>query len=199
MGRGKVYVVHNEWIKDPETNEMPYKIGITKNLVEDRYYGLGLKMPGEFVCDFAYEFGETYSNVEKTLHNMLNQLNVNGEWFNVNEEALDGIRNICDLAGGKLITEKVEDEIFIETEDIKNKEWSGYYFVNTGDKSDNNLLGRNWSYNVQYCFVSSGGGSIWINAIKRLKKGNKIFAYISGKGYVGYGIVEEEAVLLRPR
>ena len=115
MEVGKVYVIHNDWIQDPETGNMPYKIGITKSTIENRFYGLGLKMPGEFVCDFAYEFGETYAKVEKTLHNMLNQLNVNGEWFNVNEEALEGIINICELAGGKLITDKVEIEIENET------------------------------------------------------------------------------------
>jgi hypothetical protein len=111
MENGKVYVVHNEWIQDPETDDMPYKIGITRNSVDDRYYGLGLKMPGEFICDFAYEFSDNYTKVEKTLHSMLNQLNINGEWFNINEEALDGIKTICELAGGKLITEIVETEI----------------------------------------------------------------------------------------
>jgi hypothetical protein len=120
MEGGKVYVVHNEWLRDPETDEMPYKIGITKNTIEERYYGLGLKMPGEFICDFAYEFDETYTKVEKTLHSMLNQLNVNGEWFKVNEDALEGIKNICELAGGKLITEKIENEIEVATEVITN-------------------------------------------------------------------------------
>ena len=71
-------------------------------------------MPGEFICDFAYEFGENYSHVESTLHNMLNQLNVNGEWFKINKDALDGIQNICSLAGGKIITTQIENEILIE-------------------------------------------------------------------------------------
>ena len=34
METGIVYVVHNEWIKDPKTNEMPYKIGITKRTIK---------------------------------------------------------------------------------------------------------------------------------------------------------------------
>jgi hypothetical protein len=122
MEVGKVYVIHNEWIQDPETGNMPYKIGITKGTIENRFYGLGLRMPGEFVCDFAYEFGENYAKVEKTLHNMLNQLNVNGEWFNVNEEALEGIKDICELSGGKLITEKIVNEIEKET-DSKNDDF----------------------------------------------------------------------------
>ena len=142
MITGKVYVVHNEWILNPKNGKMPYKIGITMNSIEHRYYGLGLKMPGEFICDFAYEFDEGYSKVEKTLHNMLNQLNVNGEWFSINEEALDGIRNICELAGGKLITEEIEEEIGIQTgkeldPDLKNivDEWNKISGVKLTGKS----------------------------------------------------------------
>lgn len=156
---GKVYVVHNEWIQNPENGEMPYKIGITVNTIENRYYGLGLKMPGEFVCDFAYEFGEEYSKVEKTLHNMLNQLNVNGEWFNVNEEALDGIRNICELAGGRLITEKIEEEIEkdtgneIDSDLIKIvDEWNKISDIKTSGKSFNwrNILISGINTGVHY-------------------------------------------------
>ncbi|MCL2800578.1 MAG: GIY-YIG nuclease family protein [Treponema sp.] len=121
MNIGIVYVVHNDWIKDPVTGQMPYKIGITKRTIKKRYYGLGLKMPGKFICDFAYEFGENYSNVENTLHNMLNQLNVNGEWFIINKDALEGIQNICKLAGGNLITTKIENEILLEIKKIKNE------------------------------------------------------------------------------
>jgi hypothetical protein len=111
MEGGKVYVVHNEWLQDPESGEMPYKIGITKNSVDDRYYGLGLKMPGEFVCDFAYEFEDKYSMVENAIHDILNKLRINGEWFYVDERTLEGVRKICELAGGKLITEKIEKKM----------------------------------------------------------------------------------------
>ena len=111
MESGQVYIVHNDWIQNPETGDIPYKIGITKKAVKNRYYDLGLKMPGEFICDFAYEFSNNYELVEKVLHSMLNQLKVNGEWFNINEEALDGIKNVCEMLGGRLITENVEDEI----------------------------------------------------------------------------------------
>ena len=67
MDSGLLYIVYNEWIRDPETNEMPYKIGITKNSVEDRYYGLGLKMPGEFNTLFAYKFSDCKS-IEQIFH-----------------------------------------------------------------------------------------------------------------------------------
>jgi hypothetical protein len=157
MKNGKVYVVHNEWIQDPETGEMPYKIGITKNTVDDRYYGLGLKMPGEFICNFAYEFGENYTLVEKALHKLLNTLNVNGEWFNINDDVLDGIRDICVLAGGKLITEIVENEIekkinvIEKNQDFENivKKW------NSIATSDNQAIGE-----------SPRRRNIWISEIK---------------------------------
>jgi hypothetical protein len=42
MDKGIVYVVYNRWIRNSESNEAPYKIGITRGPVEDRYYG-GIK------------------------------------------------------------------------------------------------------------------------------------------------------------
>ena len=129
MEIGKVYVVHNEWIQNPVTGDMPYKIGITKTTVDGRYYGLGLKMPGEFICDFAYEFTENYTTVEKALHDILNKVNVNGEWFNLNEDALGGIQKICEMMGGKLVTDKVEQEI-----DIINEEKPDFEFEKIIDK-----------------------------------------------------------------
>lgn len=42
--------------------------------------------------------------------------------------------------------------------------------------------------------MSAGGGVRWINAIRKLRKGDRVFALIKGKGYVGYGVVEQEAV-----
>ena len=63
--------------------------------------------------------------------------------------------------------------------------------MNTGIKDGR---ARDWNLNVQFSYVSAGGGPRWINAIRKLKPGDKIFAYIKGHGYVGYGIVEEEAV-----
>lgn len=156
MEIGKVYVVHNEWIQDPESGEMPYKIGITKNSVGDRYYGLGLKMPGEFICDFAYEFDDNYAKVEKTLHNMLNQLNINGEWFNINEEALDGIKTVCELAGGKLITEIVEEEIEEETVVEINPDFEKI-FTKWNKISDMKAVGRspNWR-SIRIAGINSG-------------------------------------------
>ncbi|MDR1286185.1 MAG: GIY-YIG nuclease family protein [Treponema sp.] len=135
MDSGLLYVVYNEWIRDPETNEMPYKIGITKNSVEDRYYGLGLKMPGEFNTLFAYKFSDCKS-IEQIVHGMLNQLCVNGEWFNVNEAALDSIQESCKLMGGELVTENFENEI----ETVTGSKDSTHYNFNEKEYPKNRLV-----------------------------------------------------------
>ena len=124
MDSGLLYVVYNEWIRDPDTNIMPYKIGITKKTVEERYYDLGLKMPGEFETLFAYKFPD-YRNIEDIFQGMLNQLRVNGEWYNVNKMTLDSIQESCKRMGGELVTERIETEIEKATE---SKDYTQYIF-----------------------------------------------------------------------
>jgi hypothetical protein len=113
MDLGILYVVFNKWISNPETNEIPYKIGITRGSVEDRYYGLGLKMPGKFETLFAYEFDDC-AKAEQLIHGILNKKRENGEWFTITEMELEHIKKTCEIMGGKLVTNEVENEI--ETE-----------------------------------------------------------------------------------
>jgi hypothetical protein len=117
---GKVYVVHNECIRNTKGG-MPYKVGITQNTVSDRYYGLGLKMPGKFVCDFAYEFGNGYNDIETDLHNILDPLRENGEWFNITGTSLTGIRSICEKAGGVPVTDNVGEDL----DDLQDEDGEG--------------------------------------------------------------------------
>ena len=123
MESGILYVVYNEWIVDPETNVMPYKIGITRNSVVDRYYGLGLKMPGKFETLFAYKIKDCI-RAEQAIHTILNKYCVNGEWFNLTQKELDFIQNICEKMDGIIVTEEVENEIQNETEE-ENIEYGG--------------------------------------------------------------------------
>lgn len=67
-------------------------------------------------------------------------------------------------------------------------EWNGEYFVNVGECEY-----RSWNDNLQYGFVSAGGAKRFEDAMKRLKEGDRVWAYVSGKGYVGYGEVHTEA------
>jgi len=119
METGKLYVVFNKWICDPETKEMPYKIGITRYTVDDRYYGLGLKMPGKFETLFAYKLKD-YAKAEQAIQSILINRCVNGEWFNLNEGHINLIKNICETMDGELITDEIENEIEAETEEAIN-------------------------------------------------------------------------------
>jgi hypothetical protein len=89
----------------------------------------------------------------------------------------------------------LKDPLDVEEKSVagKRSKWTGFYFVNTGiaDTKD-----RDWKLNRKYGFVSAAG-TRWINMLKKLNKEDKFFAFIKGKGYVGYGIVEDEAVCVK--
>ena len=140
MESGILYVIYNKWISDPETDEMPYKIGITRNSVKDRYYGLGLLMPGKFETLFAYKIKD-YAKAEQSIQNILNKNCVNGEWFKLNQKDIDFIREICNRMDGVLITEEIESEIKNETEHETDNE----LFENTDGNKGNltNTLSKN--------------------------------------------------------
>ena len=67
-------------------------------------------------------------------------------------------------------------------------EWNGEYFVNVGEGEH-----RSWDDARRFGFVSAGGAKRFEDAMKRLKEGDRIWAYVSGHGYVGYGEVHTEA------
>lgn len=73
----------------------------------------------------------------------------------------------------------------------KNRSWSGYWFVNVGEGDH-----RNWDDNRNYGFIGAGGGERYARPLLYPKPGDRIFAYMSGLGYVGYGEVIETAVPL---
>lgn len=68
---------------------------------------------------------------------------------------------------------------------------TGYWFMNTGDSGDGH---RSWEDCMKYGFMLAGGGKSWIDQVRRLKVGDKVFAYLSGHGYVGLAEVTAEAV-----
>jgi hypothetical protein len=67
--------------------------------------------------------------------------------------------------------------------------WTGYYYVNVGDGDH-----RKWEDNVRLGYIGAGQGPRFSRALRKLRPGDKIFTYLKGKGYVGYGEVLEEAV-----
>ena len=120
--------------------------------------------------------------------NDVHRVNINAVFFNV---------FLCE--GKEFIGRSwLKDPVEVEEKTVsggRSQQWTGYYFVNSGITDDGGA--RDWDLNRKYGFVSAGGGLRWINAIKKLKKGDKVFALIKGKGYVGYGVVEEGAVLVK--
>jgi hypothetical protein len=55
--------------------------------------------------------------------------------------------------------------------------WSGFYFVNVGEGEQ-----RNWDDGRKYGFLSAGQGEKYGNAMKKLKPGDRVFAYMKGLG-----------------
>jgi hypothetical protein len=49
--------------------------------------------------------------------------------------------------------------------------------------------GRSWEEAVKYGFISAGGGSWFINTLKLLTPGDRIWVYLPKRGYVGVGRV----------
>ena len=137
MTPGLLYVVYNDWICHPETREKPYKIGITTKTVGDRYYGLGLKMPGDFKAKFAYKLTDCAA-AERFVHGMLDRSCVNGEWFNVTQKTLDSIQDYCKSLNGELITNEIEGEIGEEVE-VRSRR-SNNSFKTLGIKPNTKLI-----------------------------------------------------------
>ncbi len=70
--------------------------------------------------------------------------------------------------------------------------WSGFYFVNVGEGEH-----RNWDDCRRYGFLSAGQGEKFGNAMKKLKPGDLVLAYMKGLGYVGFGTVTQPATMAR--
>lgn len=170
METGLLYVVYNDWICDPDSGKMPYKIGITSDTVEKRYYGLGLKMPGDFVCYFAYEFPlNSLKEVEDFLQKLFHKERLNGEWFLIDEAQLFAIEAVCEKKHGKLVTKEIEHEIVSQTE--KN--------IPSINKSRNSPGNRKTKDHTQYKFNNNfyGKGRLVLAIINDFVENNPQYSY----------------------
>lgn len=86
---------------------------------------------------------------------------------------------------------RVREKAIVQRESARQAGPTGFWFMNTGDGSGE---GRAWEDCQRYGFMMAGGGAQWISAIRKLRPGDRLFAYLSGHGYVGYGEVTHEAV-----
>lgn len=69
---------------------------------------------------------------------------------------------------------------------------NGIYYYNIGEG-----IHRNWDDYRRYSFISAGQGKQWADSIKSFSKGDVIAAYLKRRGFVGIGIVTEEAQPIR--
>ena len=69
--------------------------------------------------------------------------------------------------------------------------WTGYWFFNIGDGDK-----RSWDDCMKYGFLGADV-KYYSDQLKRLHVGDKVFAYLKGQGYSGYGIVTKESVMVK--
>ena len=84
------------------------------------------------------------------------------------------------------------EDVQDRAESRKQAPWSGFWFVNVGEGPH-----RNWDDNVKYRYIGAGQGPRYSDPLKKLKEGDTIFAYMKGLGYVGFGIVREQAKMVK--
>jgi len=82
-----------------------------------------------------------------------------------------------------------------DTGDDERDTREGFWFVNVGEVAGRDT--RNWDDCREYGFLAAGYGAKYSNAMKRLPLGARVFAYVTGLGYVGYGEVIQPAVMAR--
>lgn len=92
-----------------------------------------------------------------------------------------------------------EAKDYIERKETKQRkavsapgEWTGCWFVNVGEGPH-----RTWDDNQKFGFIGAGQGKRYSSALNRLAVGDKIYAYMKGLGYVGFGEVTSPAVMIR--
>lgn len=106
-----------------------------------------------------------------------------------------------DGGGGQLLTRTWlidPDELEIRTVERSSKQgdWTGFYFVNVGvDKNQPN--DRFWEDAEKFGFISAGDEARFRDFMLKLQIGDRIFAYVKGRGYVGYGVVRSQAVMAK--
>ena len=119
------------------------------------------------------------------------EIAINAVFFSVFEDAAGDVLTRSWLLDPDDVATRAEDRSAVRKE---RGEWTGFWFVNVDVTKDED---RSSDDARAYGFVSGGQGARYRDYMQKLKVGDQIFAYISGRGYVGYGSVSSEAVMAR--
>jgi hypothetical protein len=102
----------------------------------------------------------------------------------------------CFVVNGKEVVGRswlMDPEEVEQRSDARRKlPWSGGWFVNVGECDY-----RNWDDNHRYGFIAAGQGTVYSKPLTKLEVGDKIFAYLKGRGYVGYGEITSPACMAK--
>ena len=92
--------------------------------------------------------------------------------------------------GGQRLISRAWFEADVESQPPAPKSvrsWNQEYYVSFG------IGPRQWTDAQKYGFISAGGGSWYSGTLKLLSHGDRVWVNIPHSGYVGVGIVQEEA------
>jgi hypothetical protein len=82
--KGYIYIIKSDF---------GYKIGKSKD-AKNRVKNIGLQLPFKIELIFQF-YVEGYHMKEKQLHEQFKNKHINGEWFNLSDEDIEAIKNIC--------------------------------------------------------------------------------------------------------
>jgi hypothetical protein len=109
------------------------------------------------------------------------------------DEIILEVQKIVPLPEAAEYQVSISEEAFSRREIARESgEHTGYWYMNTGDNGSN--VNRSWEDCRKYGFMTAGGNTEYQGFVRSLRVGNKLFAYLSGHGYVGLGEVIAEAV-----
>lgn len=115
--------------------------------------------------------------------------------YKTDSEVFVDVQQIVPLPEAQEYQIRVREKSLTRREAIRQTEPStGHWFMNTGEGSQQS---RSWEDCKRYGFMVAAGAGPYLNAIRRLRVGDKVFAYLSRHGYVGLGEVTAEAVPLK--
>lgn len=178
------------WIKDLTYNDLTQiaKNYLKTSLQEAFYNRFDVSLPAELnkahsIVIVASELDDSSERIIQYLSSQY-KININCIFFNFFTDDTNEFLGRSWLMDPEQVSERSETK--------KKEPWSGLYFVNVGEGPH-----RSWLDCRKYGFISAGQGVKYSSAVKRLKIGDKLLAYIKGRGYVGYGEVVSTAVMAK--